>query len=304
MSRDRGFVLVNALLIVAALAAAAVFLLARADSGRVRLEARQGAAQLGAYLDAFEALAITQLNRDARTGAVDHAGEDWARPIQDVTLDRGRVTGRLRDEQALFNLNWLADQGNTQASEAFDALASRIGISPSTGDAIRAFLRPGGPEQRALFRRQTPPLDPVGGALLMFDQLADVPGIPARDMQRLRQFTTVLPGDSAINVNTVSVEVLTGFLPALRPAMLDSVLRRRRQAPFTSADDFVLVVEAAMGAALDETVDVARFAVGSDWFRVQAQAELEGQTATRTALLMRQSAPRGALVRWRVSTYD
>ena len=68
MSRARrsgGFVLVNALVLVAALAAVAVLLLARAESARALRATGQTATQLTLYLDAFESLAITVLEADA-----------------------------------------------------------------------------------------------------------------------------------------------------------------------------------------------------------------------------------------------
>ena len=61
MKQQRGFVLVNALVIVAALAAAAVFMLGRAEEARVRAEVAVEAAQLGLNLDAFETLAKVML---------------------------------------------------------------------------------------------------------------------------------------------------------------------------------------------------------------------------------------------------
>ena len=304
MSRDRGFVLVHALLIVAALSAAAVFLLARADGGRLRLEARQGTDQLESYLDAFEALARTRLDQDALAGALDHSGEAWARPDLSVEVDRGLVSGRLRDEQGLFNLNWLANPEDTAAQEAFSRLSATLGISSTTVEAIRAFLRPGGPELRAAYSRQSPPLDPVGGAVLLMEQLTDIPAIAPRDLQRLRAAATALPGDSRINVNTASRALLAAFLPDLSPAMVDRLMQARRTSPFASLEDFTTLVETLQGTALEDDFGQDRFAVGSDWFGLQVEAGLLGHTAQRAALLQRNPRPTGTLVRWRLSTYD
>jgi|GEM_PF-3106084 len=303
MKRDRGFVLVHALLIVAALSAAAVFLLARANEGRLRLEARQTTDQLEAYLDAFEALAQIRLNRDLSTGIVDHDGEAWARADLAVEVDRGTISGVLRDEQGFFNLNWLANPEDTSAQQAFAALFERAGISSVAGDAIRAFLRPGGPERRTAYLRGQPSLDPVGGAALMVEQLTDIPGLAARDLQKLRKIVTALPGDSRLNVNTASPALLAAFLPDLTASMMDRVVQARQAAPFASVEAFITVVETLTGAGMEDELK-ARFAVGSDWFGMQVEAELLGRTAGRLALLQRQPRPRGTVVRWRISTYD
>lgn len=147
MIRDRGFVLVNALLLVVVLSLAAVALLSRAEGGRQRLSGAQEAAIISLGLDGFEALVITLLDADRRGpggAGVDHPGEDWARTGMRFALPQGEVAGRITDMQSLFNLNWLADPEDAQAEEAFGKLARGIGIAPQTAQRIVAFLRPGG----------------------------------------------------------------------------------------------------------------------------------------------------------------
>lgn len=300
----RGFVLVNALVLVAALASVAVFLLARADAGRTRLEAGLGAAQLTRNLEAFEALAITLLSQDS--GAVDHPGEGWARAGTDVPLERGRVGGRIADLQGRFNLNWLSDTGNSAAHAAFDRLLTRLGVSERSGALIRAALAPDGPPDPAAWQRLIPPETPVGGALLMADQLFHIPGLSPRALVRLRPFVTALPGDSALNVNTVSAEVLAAFLPGMPAATLNRLLRDRGETPFTSVDAFLITAGIPTSAtpvpgAPPPPLEADRLSVGSDWFRAEIRASLEGQTATRSVVLHRQGVPARVTPAWRIS---
>jgi len=74
MKQDAGFALINALIIVAAMSAAAVFLLQRGEAARLRLEQGRSAAQLTAYLDAGEVLMRLTLDADSRAGLADHPG--------------------------------------------------------------------------------------------------------------------------------------------------------------------------------------------------------------------------------------
>ena len=171
MNRQAGFVLVNALVIVTAMAGAAVFLLSRAEGGRARLEASQTAGQLTYYLDAFDALAMTVLNSDLNTSTSDHLKEPWANTDIAVPLDRGKVAGAIADQQGLFNLNWLNDTTFDAAQSGFDALLVRAGLSPRVGDVIRDFIQPGGPENKRSFAAHSPAVLPVGGALLFLDQV-------------------------------------------------------------------------------------------------------------------------------------
>ena len=300
MTRDRGFVLVNALVLVAAMAAVAVFLLARAEGARVRLEQSQSSDQIGYYLDGFDALAITLLNSD--NGNVDHPGDAWAKTDYSVPVDRGQITGQITDVQGLFNLNWLTDPTNTRARAAFDQLLNRTGIAPQTGTAIVAFLRSGGPDARQAYARLNPPIDPVGGAVLIFEQLRDIPQLRPSDFEKLRRVATALPGDSTLNINTTSTQILAGFLPELTPPVIERLLAVRAREPYSATADFVTAAETALGEGLDDSFDVARFSVASEWFRVDSTARLGNHTARRTSILFRAPFPAGTSVRWQTTT--
>ena len=300
MNKDRGFVLVNALVLVAAMAAVAVFLLSRSETARVRLEQGQSSDQIGYYLDAFDALAITLLDSD--TGNVDHAGEAWAKADYNVPVDRGQIAGQVTDMQGLFNLNWLTDPSNTRAQGAFDQLLTRTGISPQAGTAIVAFLRSGGPQSRQAYARLDPPLDPVGGAILMFEQLRDIPQLRASDLEKLRRVATALPGSSTLNINTTTSQILAGFFPELTPTIVARILSVRQRTPFESTAEFVTALETALGEGLDDSFDESRFSVGSQWFRVDSAAQLKDHTAKRSAVLFRAPFPIGTSVRWHTTT--
>ena len=138
--RDRGFVLVNALVLVAALAATATLLLSRAERGRAQLEAAQLADQLTLALDAFDALALTRLAQDR--GNSDHGNESWAQPRQALPLARGEVAGEIQDLQGRFNINWLSSPDNRLAQEAFARLLAQLGLSPELGPEIRPLCHP------------------------------------------------------------------------------------------------------------------------------------------------------------------
>lgn len=304
MSPDRGFVLVNALVLVAALAAVAVFLLARADAGRARLDSGLGAEQVALNLDAFEALAVTLLSSD--TGTIDHAGEAWARASYDVPLERGRVAGQISDLQGLFNLNWLTDPSNVTAEAAFERLLEQLGLSAQTGQVIRQILRPEGPADPGAWARRTPPERPVGGPFLMADQLAHIPGLEPRVLARLRPFVAALPGDSTLNVNTMPAEVLTAFLPDLPAAARNKVLRDRTRTPFVSVDEFLLAVGVALPDEDDPEAPPAELppemlSVGSAWFRAEIRATLDNQTGRRSVVLHRQGLPAQIDTAWRIT---
>ena len=290
----RGFVLVNALVLVAALSVVALALLNRAEGGRVRMLAAGQAVQLELYLDAYEALARSLLDGDP--GAVDHDREPWARSDNNLPLDRGQVAGRMRDLQGMFNLNWLTNPEDETARAAFERMLVRLGVSTRVGQLIIEALGPGGAEhtgQRGVAE------DLPGGAALMLDQLP----IPEKSLARLHPYVTVLPGDSQLNMNTTSAVVFASFLPDANPAALDALLQTRKAAPFTSVDGFVDRLVEAIGAEQVDALDSDRFSVGSNWFEAEISAGLEGRNATRRVVLHRLPLPAGAQVAYRLDRW-
>jgi len=308
MSPDRGFVLINALILVAALSAVAVFLLTRSEIGRARLQAGQDADQLAMGLDAFDAFAMAQLTAD--TNSIDHLGESWAKPLPVLPLARGSVSGQITGLQGRFNVNWLADPEHIIAHQAFDRLLTRLAIPARTGAAIRSFLRPGGPENQGPWIRLDPPLDPVGGAILSLEQLRTIPQLSDRSFQRLSPFLAALPGDSALNVNTASKEVLAAFLPHLPPAVLIRLLSTRQRQPFGSSAAFLSAVGIEENTEeTDDPTDSAPqlspdlFAVSSNWFRAEATTTLGDRKAQRVTIFQRKGLPRRITIAWRRSAW-
>lgn len=306
-ARTGGFVLVNALVIVAALAMLATLLLMRAEGGRARLEAGLQAGQLALALDAFDALALTRLAREtAPTGLT-----------APLPLARGEVSGQITDLQGRFNINWLSDPGNLVAAAAFERLVGQMALPPQTASVIRSFVQPGGPgrspQERARWLRLDPPLDPVGGPVLSADQLVGIPGLPPRSYDRLRPLITALPGGSRLNVNSAPPEILTAFLPHLPPAALARLIAARAQQPFASVEAFLIAARLQEALAEDDEgssqtgQDPARLtpdhlSVSSAWFRVDSLARLDQMSARRTGVLFRQASGRRPQLIWQVTT--
>jgi len=297
---ERGFVLLNALLLVAAFAAAAVYVLGRAESARLRQAELQGAGQLRLYLDGFETLALSLLRRDQRGGAVDALTDSWAATIDTVEVDRGLLSGRISDLQGRFNVNWLANSEDLGAEAGFVRLLARLGLPSQLANEITGFVRPGGPGDSSGYGRLTPPIRPQGGPVLLLEQLQDIPALQPRHYARLQPYLAALPSDSLLNLNTVPVEVLTSLLPGANAASLEQVLLSRRQRPFTSVEDFLVRSSAAFSLAPLPEEEELRFAVGSAWFHADIAVQLEDRTLTRQTIIYRRPLPYGPQVSYRL----
>lgn len=315
MSNTRGFILVNALVLVAAMAAAAVFVLARAQEGRAQLSAGQEAAALRMALDAFEANAKAVLARDARAGSVDTLTDAWAQPLVALPLDGVTLSGDIVDQQGLFNVNWLAGPDRDALRPGFDRLMAEAGLSAAISAAIAAFLDPEGRASAAL-RGGDPPMVPRTGPVLMMDQLLALPQVSPAALAQLKEIATALPPAAALNINTASPRVLRAALPQLSGAQAAALLRRREDAPFISVEEMLETLEIEpVSEENPDGFDASRVAVASNWFGGRARAQIEGagaagaeetQGAARRAeasreVMILRSGP--AQVDWRVTRF-
>ncbi len=298
MKHERGFVLVNALILVAAFAAAAVLLLARAESARVRQAEWQGADQMVLYLDAFEALVINTLDADQLRGPVDSPVEGWAREDINVTIDRGRAAGLITDLQGRFNVNWLSNPEDAEARAAFGRLVQRLGLLPGVADEVITFVTPDGPGNLQAYARSRPPVRPVGGPVLIPEQLQAIPGLSPDAYAALKPYIAALPGDSQLNVNTASDQVLLSLLSGSDTGGVRRLLEQRKSRPFVSGQDFIsrLAAVASVSPDLDET----RFSVGSNWFHADIAARLDGRILERQTVFERLPVPIGTQVAYRL----
>ena len=287
MSGRRGIVLLNALVMVAAISAVAAALLSRAETSIARSTAHMRTTQLRLYLDATEHLVELLLEADADDNDIDHTGEVWARSDYDLPIDRGRAGGRIVDLQGRFNLNWLTDPEDNRARAAFRRLARAQGLSRTTTRGILQFLAPGGPVNRAAYLNASVPVSPRGGPLRTMDRLRLVPGLTGPAHSRLADAASVIPPDTALNVNTASEQVLAVFLPRAGQNALRELVEERALTPFASVADFLERAERRLGAGVIETLDPERLTVSSRWFEARLVVAIEESRLARRLILSR-----------------
>jgi len=297
MSAPRGFVLVNALILVAALSAVAVLLLSRAGEGHARRLVEQDATRLRLVLDGGEAMMRTALMRDVRS--FDHATDRWARTFE-APLDNSLLTIEPVDLQGRFNINWLSNPEDTAGRAAFHRLIQRVGLPVSRGEDIVRFMKinsnPSG------YQNRVPPISPIGGPVLMVRQLRTMPTLPESDFLKLAPHITALPGDSRVNVNTVQKDVLGALLPEVPRGGLSKIIFDRERNPITSLEDFRSRVIAAGGMDATPAIDESRFSVSTNWVAVRLVAENgSGRSVTRFTLFERPPLPLAPRVAYRLT---
>lgn len=214
----RGVALVQALVVVAGLAALAAGVLALARQGVERLALTQAAVQAHAMLDAGAAQARADLAVLLATPAPLAPGQPWA-AARDAALGPGRVAWAAQDLQGRFNLGWLADPGpwGEGARGAFLRLAAGQGVAPALAERLARALGPD-PQARAAAHAPRPAPDMP---LTVPQNLAAIPTLAEggpRALAPLWPLVAALPPESRWNPLTAPLPVAQALIPGLAPA--------------------------------------------------------------------------------------
>ena len=163
------------------------------------------------------------LQDDARSTSIDHLGEYWAIRLPTTPLDNGEISGYIADQQALFNLNNMVQNGQPVVAEInkFRHLLSRLNLPETLADSALDWIDadtqpspPGGAED-SYYRALTPPAWPPNRPLMRVAELGTAKGFDANTLARLSPFITALPKSTPVNVNTAPAEVLSAVVDNL-----------------------------------------------------------------------------------------
>lgn len=289
----RGMALIQALVIVAAIAAVSMALLMRAEGARHRQELRNQAAQVALYLDAGVTLVRLQLAALSEGGSVDR-GQTWAQERRDRAIDAGTLSWRVDDLAGRFNLNAVSDEAGTGGDTpraALVRLARAQGVSAVGAERLADALSPDLPIRAAAAAPRLPPVLPVLHPQQVRYLLADEQ--PAFD--RLLPLLAAVPAETPLNVNTLRPEVLEALAPHWPASLRAALIAAARDTPFARAEDWQAWI-----AALDDDaaamVGALGLATSSEWFELQLEARLDSLALRRSVVLdMGAAQGRGAV---------
>ncbi len=286
MRRERGVALLLAMLVLALSAMLATRLLE--DGQRRYQQQRARALQQQAWQLALgvERWASRLLVEDARRNQHDSLAEDWARPVVNLQVEGGTLSGRLQDLSGRFNLNNLLGRDGRPDPlwlERYRRLLARLGLSSSLADSLLDWLdadsqpRPSGAEDGLYLGRG---YRARNGRIQALAELSRVAGYTPEVLQRLRPHVAALPPGRTLNVNTATAPVLQAVIPELG-ADLAAGLQREGEQGFDSLEAFVSRLR-AQGIVLQQGLGLG---VRSQDFllRVRLQQE-ERQLALRMHL--------------------
>ncbi|WP_164393627.1 type II secretion system minor pseudopilin GspK [Pseudomonas canadensis] len=266
-AKQRGMAIISALLIAAVVAVLAGAMLTRQTVFTRSLEAEQLRIQ-GQWLLQGGLERSRQMLWDARQKDVlTRLDQPWAR------AQRGEFEGRIEDEQGKFNLRNLVNRQQVDAEQlqSFERLCRLIGVDPAVSRRI---------SQRVIASYEPPAKYPM---LRSLDDLSGIEGLNPVMLQRMQAYISVLPGQTWINGNTASAEVLSAVVPQLSLSQAHGLVAERDSGQwFINRGDFVNRLRLPQVA-----VDTVQVGITSEWFRVQGQARREQRRVTIDALLHR-----------------
>ena len=316
---DGGFVLVLALAAVLGAAGALLWVQSRA-LGRVRAAGAMletEALRAAAAEAAREALAVLAADADL---SCDHAGEDWARPLERTRTDGIRIAARVEDAGRWLDWNNAGADGaaGDRSAEVLENLLICCGHfeKGQWTAALRDYLDEDGEGrwEDEFYGKKELPYGAANRLLWAPEELWNVEGVdpgwwrPRGEAERraagvfggeIRESTAVVPpsertGGEArtVNVNTAGRSVLLAVAGIEHEEAVDQALAMRRSRPFASTA-LLALAGPDTGAALSGMLDVK-----SRCFRVRALAERDGRAREVTVWAARDDAGNLVILMW------
>lgn len=229
------------------------------------------------------------LKDDRHMSNVDHLGEPWAQQIPAMPIENGRLTAQIHDQQGMFNLNNLVQDGKIIASQfaSFKRLLALLDLPSALADSLVDWLDadnaphpPSGAEDE-YYLSLNPPYLTANRPLIDLAELLRVRGFTGAVLARMRPYVTALPGSTAINVNTAPPEVLATVIEGLGIGNARVLVAQRERAYFRDHADFLNRLP--QGVA----VDAEDISTSSNYFEASLHVTIGEAQAEGTVLLSR-----------------
>ena len=291
-NQQRGAVVIVAMLVVALAATAAGMMLQQQDMAIRQLEAARDYEQARWLLHGGAQWARVILRADARSSTIDHGGELWATGLPLTEIEQGKLSGTIQDQQGLFNLNNLVREGKSSARdiEILKRLLQTIGLRADLSDAIADWidadsdLQSSEGAEDAYYLSLATPYRTANQPMSAIEEILRVRGCDNAVLARLRQFATVLPRRTPVNVNMAPAEVLVAIVEGLTLPEALVLAGSRRSAPFPGRDDFRTRLPRT-----ELNVNNEDISVDSQFFLVQGRA-IVGKADLRMQALVQRTA--------------
>ena len=260
--REQGMILVNVLMFVAIASGLVLLMINREEVALDRSIRSREAARALAIVRGGELSALSALQRDARVAPeADYPGEAWgAIGEKGIAIEDGSFDLAIADAEGRFNVNSVRRELDPIPQLLFLRIAKAAGIEEEKAVAAIALIRERGPVQD---------LRPLAVFL------------PPEQAQLLARMVTALPGDTAINLNAATPELMAVLF---EPDKAERLVAIRNRQGYLSQDDLAREDVTLPGGT--------RFK--SDHFWVRTRATIGGTVQQGATLIQRVERKEGA----------
>ncbi len=289
---ERGVALITVLLIVAMATTVAAFMAQQQGFWQREFENGRDRAQARRIAQAGVDWARAVLADDAANNQYDHPREMWAMKLPPIPIEDGEVQGLIGDQQGLFNLNNLVQNGMASAADLarLQRLLSTLGLPPELGNALTDWMdtdsvpMANGGAEDGYYANLATPYRAANRPLTELSELLWVQGFDAKTIGRLAGYVTVLPERTQLNVNFASAEVLSAVIAGLSLQDARQIVAGRKDHPFKTVAEFTQRLPAGVGEAASPALSV-----NSRYFLVEGRAVQRQAEFSAQALLLRQN---------------
>ena len=283
-NRQRGVALITAVLVVAIATIIATSMMSRQNFDTQRTANIIHRDQAIAYALGAEHWAEVELIKDAQRNNYDHLKEGWAYDLPPLPIDGGHISGKLQDLQGRFNLNSVLDP---LQAERFTRLCQAINVEPDFISALQDWIdsdtevRDNGAEDES-YTLMDPPYRAANRFLADTSELLLVKGVSLQDYNNLTFYISALPGNSDINVNTASPQLLQSLTRDVTLPGVEGIIALRVNKPYQDIDVFL-----KDEAFAEKEISEDYLTVSSQYFLLTADVMLGNAPLTLQSVLRR-----------------
>ncbi len=235
------------------------------------------------------------LREDARKGGADHLAEPWAVPLEQARLstflaaDRNDalaaeeaqdafLSGQIIDLQSRLNVANLVQGGKVDepSQRAFERLFEVLNLPGSELSVLIDHLRRAQSSTTAGGSDLAVPLWPQ-----QLDDLAWL-GVSQGTIARLREYVTILPVPTPVNLNTAAAETIYACVPGFELADANHLVRSRALTHLSSLADAVK----ASGNASAKLTE-GQHSVATRFFEIRGRLQIEHTVVQEQSVVQR-----------------
>ena len=225
-----------------------------------RTQANERALTLAAGLEDYARII---LRKDRSKTKADDLNEDWAVGIPPLPVEGGFVVGQLTDEQSKINLNAINRQEvEDRLRRLCDNLDQSCDFIPALKDWIDtdSDLVDGDGAEDEYYTALQPAYRAANRELVDISELQLIKGFNDEVYNALQPHVTVLPGDTSLNLNTISGEIYETLDKGLDTAQF---LQQREDEPFQDLQDY--------STRMKHTIAATDIGVSTNYFLADGQ---------------------------------